>query len=83
MIKLQISKEKFDIWWKTILLCVLIVAIIFMFLEWKNINREALACKSAPFVWGVEQAKEQGITCMYNCFVNENANAIGNRTIIP
>ena len=61
------EKERFEKIWKVCLLIALIIGMYFMFSEWKNIDREAMACKNAPFVWGKQKASEQGITCTYSC----------------
>ena len=63
-------KIRFDYYWKIALIIILTLSICYMFYEWKNINKETMACKNAPFVWGVEKAKEQGISCYYHCTSN-------------
>lgn len=60
-------KIRFDYYWKMSLIIILIVAMVYMFWEFRNINKEGLACKSSPFVWGQEKAKEQGVYCYYDC----------------
>lgn len=65
--KAKRRKERFDKFWKIALIIILTISICYMFYEWNNINKEAMACRNAPFVWGVEKAKERGIFCIYYC----------------
>lgn len=63
----MMDKSKFDMLWKTALLIVLTISIIWMFYEWRQIDKEAMACKNAPFIWGQMKASEQGMNCSYYC----------------
>lgn len=49
------NKEKFDKVWKIMLLTVLILGMIFMFWQFSQIDKEGIACRTQPFVWGAKQ----------------------------
>jgi len=68
-------KQKFYYYWKITLLIILVISIVYMFYEWRSIDREGLACKNAPFVWGKLKAEEKGIHCSYEC-VSDSLNRI-------
>lgn len=65
------NKEKFDYYWKIALMIVLILGMIYMFWEFKQINKQGLECHSAPFEYGVREAEKQGIYCYYSCAKND------------
>lgn len=66
--KVYNRKIKFDTYWKIALLIVLVISIAYMFYEWRTMGTEGLACRSAPFEWGQQQAQKEGISCFYECF---------------
>jgi len=66
--KTQNQLFNFDYWWRIALMIILVVALFYMFSEWQKIDREAMACKNAPFLWGKQKAQEMGINCYYSCF---------------
>jgi hypothetical protein len=65
------DKEKFDYYWKIALLVVLILGTIYMFWEFKQINKQGIECHSNPFEYGVKEAEKQGIACYYSCAKND------------
>ena len=65
--KNKMDKVKFDVFWKIALLVVLLVAIFYMFWEYRQIGTEGLTCIQSPFEWGKLKASEQGIYCSYQC----------------
>lgn len=46
------GQDKFDYYWKIALLIALVLGMIWTVVEFKQISREGIACKSNPFVWG-------------------------------
>lgn len=74
------DKDKFDKLWKIALLIVLILGMIYMFWEFKQINKQGLECHSAPFEYGIREAEKQGLYCAYECF-RESANNLWNQEI--
>jgi len=64
--KTKMDKDKFDMLWKIILLIILMIAIFYMFYEWKMIDKEGILCRSDPFGWGMEKANKSSISC--TCF---------------
>jgi hypothetical protein len=74
------DKEKFDYYWKIALLVVLILGTIYMFWEFKQINKQGIECHSNPFEYGVKEAEKQGLVCVYNC-LEESANSLMNQKI--
>jgi hypothetical protein len=61
------EKQKFDVFWKIGLMVILLVAVFYMFYEYKQISREGLTCIQSPFEWGKMKAQEQGLYCSYQC----------------
>lgn len=61
------DKQKFDYYWKIALMILLIVGMIYMFWEFKQINKKGIECHSAPFDYGVREAEKQGLYCYYSC----------------
>lgn len=74
------NKEKFDYYWKIALMIVLILGMIYMFWEFKQINKQGLECHSNPFEYGKQEAEKQGLFCAYECF-RESANTLWNQEI--
>lgn len=66
----RMNKEQFDYVWKVALIVILLVSIVYMFYEFSTINKEGMACKNAPFIWGKQKALEQGFYCSYYCSYN-------------
>lgn len=65
------DKTKFDYVWKVVLLIVLILGMIYMFWEFKQINKQGIECHSNPFEYGVREAEKQGVACSYSCAKND------------
>ena len=53
------NKEKFDYLWKIALIIILLLAMAYMFKEFKDINREGLDCRRQPFTWGAKEFSKQ------------------------
>jgi len=48
------DRDKFDYYWKVTLLIVLILGMIWTVVEFRQISREGVACKSNPFIYGAQ-----------------------------
>jgi len=48
------DKDKFDYYWKIALLIALVFGMIWTIVEFKEISRDGVACKSNPFIWGAQ-----------------------------
>jgi len=69
------ERQKFDVIWKIALLVVLLIAIFYMFYEYKQMGKEGLTCIQSPFEWGKMKAEQQGVYCSYQC-LNKDKSAI-------
>lgn len=57
----------FDYYWRIGLMIILLLALFYMFYEWRQIDKEAMDCKNSPFDWGKQKALENGFYCYYSC----------------
>ena len=53
------NKEKFDYCWKIVLIMILLFSLAIMFKQFSQINKEGLACKKQPFVWGASEFSKE------------------------
>ncbi len=52
------NKEKFDTYWKIALIVLMVLGMSYMFYELATLNKDGIACKSQPFVWGAQKMVE-------------------------
>lgn len=63
--------KNFDYYWRIALLVVLILGMLYMFWEFKQIDKENQGCASTPFEYGIREAEKQGLYCQYTCLRND------------
>jgi len=51
--------KRFDYYWKVSLIVILSVAMIFMFWQFSQVDKDGVACKSQPFIYGARQMTER------------------------
>jgi|TARA_R100000049_G_C1887921_1_gene42025 hypothetical protein len=49
------KKDNFYKLWSIALIIILVIGMIYMFWEFRQIDRDGIACKSQPFIWGAQQ----------------------------
>jgi len=66
----RILLQNFDYYWRILLMVILLVALVYMFAQWRQIDSEAMTCKNQPFVWGaVQLEKYYNTTIDCSCFL--------------
>jgi hypothetical protein len=63
--------KNFDYYWRIALLVVLILGTLYMFWEFKQIDKKGVECAHTPFEYGIKEAEKQGLYCQYNCIRND------------
>lgn len=49
------NKEKFDYYWKVILIILLIIGMVYMFWEFSHLDKQGIKCRTQPFVYGAKE----------------------------
>jgi hypothetical protein len=73
------DKTKFDYYWRIALLIVLILGTIYMFWEFKQIDKKGMECAHTPFEYGIREAEKQGLYCYYTCLRNDVDDVLNKR----
>lgn len=53
------NKEKFNYYWKVILIIILILGMVLMFYQFNNINKAGIECRQNPFIYGAKVMTER------------------------